>query len=86
VYVDDHHEEVDLRPSVRIRVARTNLTVGDVQLFKGDPCLVTIIRTDEQFYGTLQSFNAQEVRLALHLVVDRPLVARPVPPHYTQSR
>lgn len=51
------------RPSIRVRVEKGCLVYGgDVQLFKNDPIIVTMARSDEQLFGTVAAIGLQEVR------------------------
>lgn len=54
-------DEGDLRPNIVVRVERTCVVYGDLQLHKNDGVLVTMPRTDDQYFATVQSFNNTEV-------------------------
>jgi hypothetical protein len=54
-------DEEDGRSSIRVRVDKGTLVYGDQVFYRNDAVIMTMARTDDQTFGTIQSIGASEV-------------------------
>jgi hypothetical protein len=47
-----------------VRVDKGTLVYGDEVFYRNDPVIMTVARTDDQTFGTIQSIGATEVSLS----------------------
>lgn len=72
-------DEEDGRSSIRVRVDKGTLVYGDQVFYRNDAVIMTMARTDDQTFGTIQSIGASEVGGAgqhghLHCQHENPLL------------